>query len=161
MSRTEDDARRIHKAEEAQARMLAALPEFPQYGYYVKTGLAGYGPELDESDMPAPTWESVANYIYSELGYAADSAMENAYTAGDTEGDYERAWKEFKRSENLGALAAELDNKRAKAPLYAGRTKLWHATIYSIINARFPLDISDNTRLYVWECEENPDSEEA
>jgi len=158
---TPEDMARIHQAEEAQKRMLTALPAFPEFGYYVKTGLSGYGPDLEPDDMPARSWESVASEIAWELIQAADYAMEGAYIAGDTEGDYERAWKEFKRSEFLASVAQELNNERANAPLYAGRPELWHATIHSIITARFPLDISDNTRLYVWECEENPDTDES
>lgn len=148
---TPEDIARIRQAEEVQARMIAALPEFPRFGYYVKTGLTGYGPDLDESDSPAGSWEGVASEISEELHHAADFAMEGAYIAGDMEGDYERAWKQFKLSENLNVKAMEFDNKRAETPLYAGRPELWHATIHSMITNEFPLDISDNSKLYVWE----------
>jgi hypothetical protein len=150
----------IAAAERIQAAMIAATPAFPRYGYYVKTGLAGYGPDLDENDYPAMSWESLASEVASELSAMADFAMEGAYLAGDVEGDYQRAWQEFKRSESLAMLAAELDSERANAPLYTGRPELWHATIYSIVSARFPLDVSDNTRLYVWECSTEDPGEE-
>jgi len=48
-----EDQARIEKAREAQERMIAALPVFPRWGFYVKTGLAGYGPDLEPDDMPA------------------------------------------------------------------------------------------------------------
>lgn len=157
---TPEDNARIRQAEEVQARMIAALPDYPQFGYYVKTGMAGYGPDLDETDMPAGSWEGAASEISEELGRAAAFAMEGAYIAGDMEGDYERAWKQFKLSEDLAAKAMAFDGKRADAPLYAGRPELWHATIYSLITNTFPLDIGDNSRLYVWECEEDPSADE-
>jgi hypothetical protein len=170
------DARRIIDANEAQARMLAALPPFPQYGFYVKTGLTGYGPDLDESDYPADSWESVATDIASELR----EMSEFNWTGADAE--FESAERLYANDERLGAadtyhsaltahmLSRELDimaqnfanlaNADNPAPLYAGRPELRHARIWNLITENFPLDVSYNSRLYVWECEEAPDTEE-
>lgn len=165
--------------ERVQARMIAALPEFPRYGYYVKVALAGYGPDLDAEDMPATSWEDVASQIVSELNHMAEFNGEGSdigFTAAETHyagyqrGDdgivqavdaYHEALADLTRSRELSDMAANFDNERANAPLYAGRPDLWHATIYNLITEHFPLDVSRNSRLYVWECTEDPGTEES
>ena len=171
---TDNDAR-IRQAETEQARILAALPAYPQYGYYVKTGLAGYGPDLESEDYPVTDgWEALADVIAEELRNAADYAYDGASIAGDQADEqysrvdsdgstvaaldlYRDAWHAFKQSGELRTLAATFDNSRKDAPLYAGRPDLWHATIYDLIGRHFPVDVYDHSRLYVWECEEAPE----
>lgn len=155
-----DYAARIREAKEHQARILDMLPRYPEYGYYIKTGLAGYGPDLDETDEPVTDgWETLADVIADELARAADFAFEGAEICGtqaDETGNlelYRDAWRAFKRSEELRVLAATFDNARKDAPLYAGRPELWHATIYDLTVRHFPVDVYDHSRLYIWECE--------
>lgn len=177
--RTRDDALRMVDADESQARMLAALPAFPQYGFYVKTGLAGYGPDLDESDMPYISWEDIASAIATEFrdmaefnGQGASATAETAETLyNDPVADaritaleyYRDAWKTLKLAEELDNMAMNFDNLAKTedvAPLYQGRPELRHARIWNLITEQFPYDVSYNSRLYVWECEEEPDTEE-
>jgi hypothetical protein len=53
-----------------------------------------------------------------------------------------------------------LDSKREEAPLYKDNPALWESTLQRLINENFPLDVSHNSRLYVWDCIEHDDSEE-
>jgi hypothetical protein len=178
-----EDQARIAAAEAAQARMLAALPDFPQYGFYVKTGLAGYGPDLDESDYPAQSWEDVAHQVAWELNTSADFNAEGASALADqareaydrergahdearADADWRGIAETYHDADEARRLANELDSLRTDfenlakelnpAPLYQGRPELRHARIWDLLTSRFPLDVSDNTRLYVWECEEDP-----
>lgn len=195
-TRTPEDDARIRAAEESQAQMLAALPTFPAYGFYVKTGLAGYGPDLDETDTPCMSWDDVASLIADELDQAADFAAEGAsFTGSEADethvvasasferarihgasfddyaayvthlGQYREAWNLHKRAEDLSLKAVNFRNLAKTgddvAPLYQGRPDLRHARIWNLISSEFPYDVSHNTRLYVWECEEEPDSEDS
>jgi len=182
MSTPEDQAR-IAAAEAHQARIVAMLPDFPQFGLYVHTGLAGYGPDLEPDDYPARSWEDVASQIAWELRSAADFNVEDASAMADqAETAYSEArehWRLYARSGNWQAiaetyhdadksrrLASELDTLAANfenlsdagnpAPLYQGRPELRHARIWELIGEHFPLNISYNSRLYVWECDEDP-----
>src|SRR5262249_1096761 len=174
-------------AQAAQEAMIAALPAFPRYGFYVKTGLAGYGPDLESDDLPATSWEDVALQIAYELGSAADFNAEGASALADRarEAD-DRAHEHFRLYAQAGAweniaeayheadearrLADELGNLKTTfdslaeaddpAPLYQGRPELRHARIWNLVSEQFPLDISHNSRLYVWECEEDPGSDD-
>jgi len=181
---TPEDQARIAAAEQAQARMLAALPEFPRWGFYVKTGLAGYGPDLDENDWPAMSWEDVALQVAEELGHMAEFNAEGASAlAGQAREAYEptmaspetvsaKAWADiaytYHEADTARRLADDLDTLRLNfenlareedpAPLYRGRPELRHARIWDLITEQFPLDVShNNSRLYVWECTEDPD----
>jgi hypothetical protein len=219
------DPEAVAKAEAAQARMLAALPDFPRFGFYVKTGLAGYGPDLDENDFPATSWESVALELAQELSFMADfndqgaSALaDEARTIYDQAREHVQPWRPVRvvaivtprslrervaervtdawralrghqpelvpepegpdwqgiadtyhdadeadrLADELSTLAANftnLANADDPAPLYQGRPELRHARIWDLIGEHFPLDVSDNTRLYVWECAEDPGDE--
>jgi hypothetical protein len=187
MTSTPDDQARIAEAEAAQARMLAALPDFPQFGFWVHTGLAGYGPDLEPDDYPARSWEAVASQIAWELNSAADFQAEGmsaladqareAYDQGreyfrlhaqmrpgwqDIAEMYHDADKARRLADELGTLGqnfSNLSDADNAAPLYAGRPELRHARIWDLIERHFPLDISDNSRLYVWICEEDPGDE--
>jgi hypothetical protein len=182
MTSTPDDQARIAEAEAAQARMLAALPDFPQFGFWVHTGLAGYGPDLEPDDYPARSWEAVASQIAWELNSAADFQAEGMSATADiarTAYDDARvsagpdAWRavaewyhtadEARRlADELGTLSMSFNNLSDAdnpAPLYQGQPELRHARIWDLIERHFPLGISDNSRLYVWICEEDPGDE--
>jgi len=160
MTENQDQAR-IAEAQAAQARMLAALPDFPQFGFYVHTGLAGYGPDLEDGDYPARSWEDVASQVAWELRSAADFSHEGArvVAAADL---YHEAWTALRLSWELDNLAANFENlanAESPAPLYQGRPELRHARIWDLLTSQFPLNISHNSRLYVFECEEDPGEE--
>ena len=179
MTENQDQAR-IAEAQAAQARMLAALPDFPQFGFYVHTGLAGYGPDLEDDDYPARSWEDVASQVAWELRSAADFSHEGARVLADQAKEayeaaqrgedgvvaaadlYHEAWTALRLSWELGNLAANFENlanAESPAPLYQGRPELRHARIWDLLTSQFPLNISHNSRLYVFECEEDPGEE--
>jgi len=168
-----EDQARIAEAEAAQARMIAALPEF-----WVHTGIAGYGPDLEPDDMPARSWEDVASQISWELDQAADFQAQGASAMADQARDayehrqyvcWEAIAETYHDADEASRLADELailkrtfdslSDADSTAPLYEGRPELRHARIWDLISGKFPLDISDNSRLYVWECEEDPGEE--
>ena len=118
--------------------------------WYVKHGLAGYGPDLDEEDEPSeePEFE-----ISSLLERDAESAEELAHSLAD-DGRFEDAWREHARSEELANIAANFNPDRASAPLYVDNAPLWRETVARMIGETFPLDVSESERLYVWEANE-------
>lgn len=128
---------------------------------YVKTGLAGYGPDLEPEDTGYVTLEETCEAIRDELSSLADFLIEGANIAGDEE-DYEEAWKTAKLAESLETLRANLDYAgRSKAPLYRDNGALLDETMERIIGENFPLDVSLNgyTRLYVWQADEPDEGE--
>jgi len=180
-----EDQARIEKAREAQERMIAALPVFPRWGFYVKTGLAGYGPDLEPDDMPAASWEDVAGQVAWELRSAAEFSHEGAIIRADQAREaydrarsdyyvriqagnwqavadgYHEAWADLRLGWELDDLAATFEvlaETENPAPLYQGRPELRHARIWDLLQ-QFPYGISRNSRLYVWECEEDPGEE--
>jgi hypothetical protein len=178
-----EDEARIAAATAAQDRMVAALPGFPRFGFYVKTGLAGYGPDLEPEDMPATSWEDVALQVAGELSHMAefndqgasalaDQAREAyepamaspesipAKTWADIAYTYHEADEARRLADELGILGQNFTNlaeSEDPAPLYQGRPELRHARIWDLISKHMPMDVSHNTRLYVWECNEDPD----
>ena len=104
MTENQDQAR-IAEAQAAQARMLAALPDFPQFGFYVHTGLAGYGPDLEDGDYPARSWEDVASQVAWELRSAADFSHEGARVLAD---QAKEAYEAAQRGEDGVVAAADL-----------------------------------------------------
>jgi hypothetical protein len=178
-----EDEARIAAATAAQDRMVAALPGFPRFGFYVKTGLAGYGPDLEPEDMPATSWEDVALQVAGELSHMAEFNDQGASALADQAREaYQEAsrykitapvaetWRSiadtYHEADEARRLADELSNLAANftnlaesedpAPLYQGRPELRHARIWDLIGEHMPMDVSHNTRLYVWECEEDP-----
>lgn len=125
-----------------------------QIRYFIAYGLAGYGPEGSEGFTYATTWRNLADIVNQYLNESAGSAYETADILGDA-GNYEDAWHEHKRSESLDNLARNFDNARADAPLYRDDPAAWDATIERMVGETFPLDVSHNTRLYVWPCEDD------
>ena len=127
--------------------------------WHISSGLLGYGPMGDETETVAATLEEVADCIQYELDAWIDSQYESANALAEM-GEFEDAWNTLKRSEHLSAIRANFDNKRADAPLYAGKPQLWRDTIRRQIGELFPLDVSDNSRLYVWDCDDTTCGEE-
>jgi hypothetical protein len=119
--------------------------------YHVANGIAGYGPDCDES---TPTYDTLADAIEGareELSVWEDIARETAEGFADA-GDFESAWKEHKRAESLWILRANLDPARKNAPLYRDNPKAYADLLKSQFED-FPHDVSTNSRLYLWECD--------
>jgi hypothetical protein len=130
--------------------------------YHVASGLAGYGPDASDSDG-FPTFETLGealDYARDELLVFIDMAHEDAHALAD-DGQYEDAWRQIERVEALENLRANLDTKRASAPLYVDDAAAYAALQESQL-AEFPHDVSHNARLYVWSCVETEcESEES
>lgn len=131
---------------ESQQRKGAVMDRF-----YVKTGLAGYGPELDPEDEPVAL-EDLDFVLADELERCADYADEAARGLAEA-GDYEAAWREHERAEALAVQALNFSPKRREAPLYAGDLPKWLQTVTLQLEQTFPLDIGPHERLYVWKAE--------
>ena len=125
--------------------------------WHVATGLAGYGPDASDGNIATineSDAEGLASAIQYELQDIADFETQNAEGYAESE-DYKSAWETMKNAERLDTLAANFNNMRAQAPLYAGNPALWHETVYRMVAESFPVDYRDgNSRLYVWECSE-------
>lgn len=121
--------------------------------WHVATGLAGYGPDGSDGYDTAENLRDVSDAIRDRLRDFIDSNDQGARAVADT-GDYKDAWETMMLAESLETLSTNLNNKRGdSAPLYVGKPKLWDETLDRIIGETFPLDVSYNTRLYVWECD--------
>lgn len=124
--------------------------------WHVATGLAGYGPDGADGYASATDAREIASALVSELDSAADFNYESAESLADPGKDYEAAWRTMKLGEALTALSANLDyDKRATAPLYVNDPAALDMTIMGIVASEFPLDITHNTRLYVWQCDDS------
>lgn len=123
--------------------------------YHVAHGLAGYGPDASDSDgfITCDDVRETADAIREELRMDVDYSFETAQAYADA-GDYERAWHERARSDALEILRATFDNARQNAPLYRDDPNAWTETLVRLIAETFPLDVSENGRLYVWLCTE-------
>lgn len=129
--------------------------------WHVATGLAGYGPEASDSDGFA-TFASLADaleYARDELVWFVDYAHEGAHAFGEA-GQFEDAWKEVLRVEELENLRANLSPTRRLAPLYRDDPAAY-AALQESQAAEFPHDVSHNTRLYLWQCETPDDCDSA
>lgn len=122
--------------------------------YHVATGLAGYGPDGSDGYATAMDMATLADLIRSELRDASESEDQTSRSLAEA-GHYKWAWQAKTRSEAMDTLAANFDNKRAEAPLYRGAAELWAETVQRLAVENFPYDISDNSRLHVWPCEES------
>ena len=120
-------------------------------GWYVKTGLAGYGADLEEWDEPTRSWQGLCYSLEFELRDAADRAVEMAAIFAE-QGEYELAYRSRVKADELEVLKANLDwDKRLGAPLYAGDEDKLAETMESIVAENFPLDldVEGRIRLYV------------
>lgn len=131
-------------------------------GTFVKFGLAGYGPELDPEDRPLDSVQSVCYAIRDEL----DRSIEQLYDRAPREaeaGDFEAAYGARVLADELDIMRRNLDwDKRATAPLYVGNSDALEADMARLIAENFPLDVDleGYSRLYVWEAEDDEDSDE-
>lgn len=128
--------------------------------YHVATGLAGYGPDAADTDG-YPTFDTAQealSYARDELTTWIDFAAETAqsYAAGE---DYEQAWKESQRADDLETLRANLDPARREAPLYRDNPTAYQTLVQEQVGG-FPHDVSYNTRLYLWQCDESECADE-
>jgi hypothetical protein len=121
---------------------------------YVAHGLAGYGPDLDETDEGFETYTDAAVVIHNELLEDSEQAEESARLYAESE-DYKAAWKAHVLSEDLLNLARNFDPERASAPLHSGKPDLWENTLRTLVSETFPLDVAEHSRLYVWEAEDS------
>jgi hypothetical protein len=122
--------------------------------WHIASGLAGYGPDGTDGYSTATDMQNLAYSVAEELqsfaGYNDDSARCLAEA-----GDYKEAWQTMMLAESLSALFHNLDyDKRLQAPLYVNDAAALDASIERIVEETFPLDVSYNTRLYVWQCDE-------
>lgn len=121
--------------------------------FHVAYGIAGYGPDADENTPTLESWEDVADYLHSELREVSDMVAEDANMLAES-GAYEDAWNTLKRADDVDMLRANLDPRRAQAPLYRDDAAAWRDTIQRTIGEHFPLDTIGASRLYVWDCVE-------
>ena len=127
-----------------------------QIHYHVATGLAGYGPDAADSDGLAAfdSLSDALSYARDELSSFVDMAHESAHAFG-AEQNYQAAWGEILRCEDLELWQANLDPARRDAPLYRDNPGAY-AAMQNEQWAQFPRDVSYNTRLYLWDCSEDP-----
>jgi hypothetical protein len=123
--------------------------------WHIATGLAGYGPDAaDHGYDTATDMRHLADSIAEELKHFADFNDQGARSEAEAE-DYKEAWQTMMLAEELSILAMNLDyDKRLQAPLYVNDAAALDASIERIVSEQFPLDVSYNTRLYVWQCDE-------
>lgn len=128
--------------------------------WHIATGLAGHGPDGSDGFHTATEIRGLGglcDQLSEQLTGHSWQSHELAHAYGQSEA-YEDAWKEILRSEELETLAANFAPKREDMPLYSDNKELFEKRIREMVGANFPLDVSPNTRLYVWECCE-PDCE--
>lgn len=121
--------------------------------WYVASGIPGYGPELEPEDEGFESLSDALAYARDELSTFVDMAHETAHYLGE-QGDFEAAWRQVELMESLELLRANLDPARASAPLYRDDAAAY-AALQASQAAGFPVDVSHNTRLYLWEGDES------
>lgn len=120
--------------------------------WHVATGLVGYGPDGADGFATFDTLAGALDYARDELSMFVDMAHEEAHAFGD-EGQFEEAWRAVLLMERLELLRANLDPARSQAPLYRDDPPAYFALLESQAN-EFPHDVSHNTRLYLWQCDD-------
>lgn len=126
--------------------------------WHIATGLQGYGPDGSDGYDTADTFEGLTSAIHEEVNRHANAEFEAADAIADG-GEYEDAWNTLRRSRELDTIARNFNPSRAHAPIYRDNPAEWHACILRMVGDVFPLDVSHNTRLYVWQCENGPECE--
>jgi hypothetical protein len=120
--------------------------------------LQGYGPDVDEGTPTFDDLSSALEYARDDLSVWIDMAHEAAHSFA-ADGQFEDAWKEILRCEDLELWRANLDPARRDAPLYKDDPAAY-AAMQSEQAAQFPRDVSYNSRLYLWDCDESDCEEE-
>ena len=128
------------------------LCDAPRDHWHVATGLAGYGPEGADGFVTFSTLSDALEYARDEISTFVDMAHEDAHACGAA-GMFEDAWREVLRIEDLESWRANLDPARRSAPLYR-EDPAAYASMQEEQAAQFPRDVSYNTRLYLWQCED-------
>ena len=121
---------------------------------YVKHGITGYGPDLEPDDVPLEGIREICDAIRWELSSDADMLEDGAAAMAEL-GDYESAWEDHTRANDLLTLAANLDwDRRAIAPAYVDDVPALEASMLRIIGENFPCESSSGPAitLYVWEA---------
>ena len=131
------------------------LVDIDGHPLHVKTGLAGYGPDLEPDDEPFEELDAVLSAIQEEISSLVDMLHDEASAAGES-GDFEGYYKARELADSLMGVRANFDPERRKAPLFNGDNAVdFDKHMSDQIAATFPLDVSTNgaLRLYVWEVE--------
>ncbi|MEU4534367.1 hypothetical protein AB0G15_05830 [Streptosporangium sp. NPDC023825] len=138
--------------------------------WHIATGLTGHGPDgYNEFGTATEVTGSggLADQVSDELKRCAESAYESATAMRDVakqareagndgnELDASRdALTEWARSEELDHARMNFDETdKLDAPVYKENPALWPERVLKLVGEMFPLDISRNSRLYVWLCE--------
>jgi hypothetical protein len=119
--------------------------------YHVAYGLAGYGPDGADGFACFDEVGAALEYARDELARDVDMAHEDAHALAD-DGQYEDAWRAIVRMEDLEVLRANLDPARRQAPLYRDAAAAY-AQLQTDQAGAFPHDVSETSRLYLWECD--------
>lgn len=143
--------------------------------FHVSHGLAGYGPDVDENTPTFTTLGAALEYARDELSTDVDMAHEDAHALALHASQYHAtwkldrsredmqrmaldhyadAWRELERVEAIELLRANLDPARSSAPLYVNDAAAC-AALQEEQAAGFPVDVSPNSRLYLWSCDES------
>lgn len=120
--------------------------------WHVATGLAGYGPDGSDGYACFDSLSGALEYARDEVLASVDYAHDSAHAAAASD-DYRGAWEDVLRMESLETLAANLGSWRKSAPLYLHDPDAY-AALQESQAADFPHDVSHNTRLYLWQCED-------
>jgi hypothetical protein len=119
-------------------------------GWIAAYGIPGYGPDASDSGYyESETLTGLADDLKRMLEESADSEGDSAVMYAES-GDYETAWNTRQRADAMYNLAANLNNDRQHAPLYAGKPELWAETLERIVGENFPYDVNNSTRIYAW-----------
>jgi len=121
--------------------------------WHVASGLAGYGPDGADGFASFDSLADAIEYAREEIGPFVDMAHESAHSLAESS-DFEGAWREIERIEDLELWQASMDPARKEAPLYRGNEEAY-AALLADHAAQFPRDVSYNTRLYLWDCAES------
>jgi hypothetical protein len=119
--------------------------------WHVAYGLAGYGPDGADGFASFDSLGDALDYARDELSTDVDMAYEDAHILAE-QSQYRDAWMAIERMERLELLRANLDPRRADAPLYRDDAAAYRALQESQA-AGFPHDVSDSSRLYLWQCD--------
>lgn len=124
-------------------------------------GLPGYGPEGTDGFATAKTvYNGLDVLMYDGLKEAAEIVYQDSQACSDAA---DRCRDQGHDKDELGNLRGyRAANKRAYEidilsmnvnPNRADKVPTWDAYILGVMGDKFPMDITHNTRLYVWECE--------
>ncbi len=131
---------------------VAGSDEIQSAHYHVQSGLAGYGPDCDENTATFENLSEALDYARDEFLVYIDM-LDGDMRQLASQGDYEESWRTFEFIERLEFLRANLDPRRANAPLYRDDAAAYAALQESQAD-EFPHDVSHNSRLYLWTCTE-------